>query len=212
MNDHRYNTTRPTKPGEHDQISLFNSYKNVQELKAVGIHFKPSKTGFLKDISFTSYFGITGCLKLPSITIDSSTMIIFLNLTTQESSSNRNEFSIISYLWFLDSLIDNWEDVKELQAAQVLHNFVGNKKEVAQFFNHVCGQLIPDLNIYKDVKQQIQKHVEGHHSSKVLTWFTQCKNTYFSRPWSVIALVGALLGLFLTAVQTYISVYSPSKN
>ena len=62
---------------EHE-ISIWNSYRNVQELMAVGIHFRPSETTFLTDISFTSYLGITGCLKLPSVVIDSSNFDNFL--------------------------------------------------------------------------------------------------------------------------------------
>ena len=203
-------STRTSNKEEHERC-LWHSYRNVQELMAVGIHFKPSETSFLTDISFTSYFGITGCLKLPPVTIDRSTMIIFLNLIAQESSSNLNDFGVISYLCFLDSLMDHWDDVQELQADRVLHNFVGDQKEVAQFFNHVCGKLLPDVNSYKDVTLQIEKHVERHYNSKLRMLLIQCKHTYFSSPWSVIALVGALLGLFLTAVEAYTSVFLQSN-
>ncbi|KAJ9695435.1 hypothetical protein PVL29_010750 [Vitis rotundifolia] len=188
---------------------ILQSNKNVHQLKAVGIHFRPSETSYLTDVSFTSHcFGITGCLRLPPITIDISTMIIFLNLIAFESSNAIDHFGVISYLCFLDSLIDHWDDVKELQAARILHNFLGDQREVAKFFNHVCGKLVPNYDAYKDVILQIQEHVERHHSSKSRKWLIQCKNTYFNSPWSIIALIGAFLGLSLTAVQTYTSVAS----
>ena len=194
------------KEGKVQRKSIRHSFKNAQQLTTVGIRFKPNETGYLGDISFTSdCSGITGCLRLPPITIDTSTMIIFLNLIAFESSNTPNDLGVISYLCFLDSLIDHWDDVKELQAAQVLHNFLGDQREVAKFFNHVCGKLVPNSNAYKNVKLQIQKHIESHYQSKLRIWLLQCKHTYFSSPWSIIALFAAFLGLLLTAIQAYTS-------
>ena len=190
----------------------WGTYKNVQQLMAAGIRFKPSKSNYLTDISFTSYFGITGCLRLPPITINTSTLITFLNLIAFESSDTTNHLGVISYLCFLDSLIDHWDDVKELQSARVLHNFVGDQREVAQFFNHVCGKLVPNPVTYRDVQQQIEAHVERYYRSKTRIWLSQCRYTYFGSPWSIIALIGAVLGLFLTAVQAYTSVFSDSTK
>ncbi|XP_034693072.1 UPF0481 protein At3g47200-like [Vitis riparia] len=190
------------KEGKVQRKSIRHSFKNAQQLTTVGIRFKPNETGYLGDISFTSdCSGITGCLRLPPITIDTSTMIIFLNLIVFESSNTPNDLGVISYLCFLDSLIDHWDDVKELQAAQVLHNFLGDQREVAKFFNHVCGKLVPNSNAYKNVKLQIQKHIESHYQSKLRIWLLQCKHTYFSSPWSIIALFAAFLGLLFTAIQ-----------
>ena len=55
------------------------SFRNVKELMAAGIRIKRSPTRHLRDISFHSN-GITACLKIPPIAIDSSTKTLFLNL------------------------------------------------------------------------------------------------------------------------------------
>ena len=190
----------------------WDSCKNVQELRKVGIHFKPSPTSYLTDISFKSHFCTSGCLKLPIISINTSTMIIFLNLVAFESSNTSktttNNHGIISYLCFLDSLIDRWDDVKELQAAGILHNFVGEQREVAQFFNNVCSKLVPNRSAYKDVIRQIESHFERHNNSRWRNGYIQFKQKYFSSPWSCIALLGAIIGLSLTGIQAYTSVFS----
>ena len=190
----------------------WDSCKNVQELRKVGIHFKPSPTSYLTDISFKSHFCTSGCLKLPIISMNTSTMIIFLNLVAFESSNTSktttNNHGIISYLCFLDSLIDRWDDVKELQAAGILHNFVGEQREVAQFFNNVCSKLVPNRSAYKDVIRQIESHFERHNNSRWRNGYIQFKQKYFSSPWSCIALIGAIIGLSLTGIQTYTSVFS----
>ncbi|KAJ9695434.1 hypothetical protein PVL29_010749 [Vitis rotundifolia] len=190
----------------------WDSCKNVQELRKVGIHFKPSPTSYLTDISFKSHFCTSGCLKLPIISMNTSTMIIFLNLVAFESSNTSktttNNHGIISYLCFLDSLIDRWDDVKELQAAGILHNFVGEQREVAQFFNNVCSKLVPNRSAYKDVILQIESHFERHNNSGWRNGYIQFKQKYFSSPWSFIALIGAIIGLSLTGIQAYTSVFS----
>ena len=63
------------------------SFRNVKELMTAGIRIKPSPTRYLRDISFTSY-GIIAFLRLPPITVDSSTKKLFLNLIAYEMSSD----------------------------------------------------------------------------------------------------------------------------
>ncbi|XP_034693317.1 UPF0481 protein At3g47200-like [Vitis riparia] len=185
----------------------WHSCENVQELRKVDIHFKPSPTSYLTDISFEPLFGTTGCLKLPTISMNASTMIIFLNLVAFESSDTTNNLGVISYLCFLNSLIARWDDVKELQAAGILRNFFGEQRDVAQFFNNVCSKLVPNPSAYEDVKLQIQSHVDRHHNCRLRKWHVQCKQKYFSSPWSLMALTAAVIGLSLTAIQTFTSVF-----
>ena len=182
------------------------SFRNVKELMSAGIRIKPSPTRYLRDISFTSNV-ITGCLRLPIITIDNSTKDMFFNLIAWEWSFNRGH-DFISYLRFLDSLIDHADDVKELQSAGVLQNNLGTHEEVAEFFNTVSAKFEPNFHAYRDVRVKIRKHLKSHRNSKLKRWMTQCLDTYFGSPWTIIAWVGAALALFFTAVQTYFSAFS----
>ncbi|XP_034709830.1 uncharacterized protein LOC117932662 [Vitis riparia] len=182
------------------------SFRNVKELMAAGIRIKPSHTRYLSDISFTSY-GITACLRLPSITIDESTKTLFFNFIAWEMSSNQPH-DFISYLRFLDSLIDNADDIKELQSAGVLQNSLGTHEEVADFFNTVSAKLVSNFRAYSDVRGKIRKHLKSHRSSKVKRWLTECLDIHFGSPWTIIAWGGAALILFFTAVQTYFAAFS----
>ncbi|KAJ9695447.1 hypothetical protein PVL29_010762 [Vitis rotundifolia] len=163
-----------------------DSCKNVRELRKVGIHFKPSPTSYLTDIAFKPHFGTTGCLKLPTFSMNTCTMIIFLNLIAFESLDTTSNLGVISYLCFLDSLIDH----------------------VAQFFNNVCCKLVPNPSAYDDVKVQIQNHVDRHQNCRLRKWYIQCMQKYFSSPWSFIALIAAVIGLLLTGIQAYTSLFS----
>ncbi|XP_034709695.1 UPF0481 protein At3g47200-like [Vitis riparia] len=186
-----------------DQVMA--SFRNVKELMAAGIRIKRSPTRHLRDISFRSN-GITACLRIPPITIDNSTKAMFWNLIAYEMSSNV-EHDFISYLRFLDSLIDHADDVKELQSAGLLQNNLGTHEEVAEFFNTVSADLESNFHAYKDVRVKIRNHLKSHYNSRLKVWMKQCLETYFGGPWTIPAWVGAALALFLTAVQTYFSVF-----
>ncbi|KAL6322715.1 hypothetical protein AAG906_015401 [Vitis piasezkii] len=171
------------------------SFRNVKDLMAAGIRIKPSPTRFLRDISFTSNC-VTAYLRLPPITIDKSTKDMFFNLIAWEMSSNKPH-DFISYLRFLDSLIDDADDIKELQSAGVLQNNLGTHEEVADFFNTVSAKLVSNFHAYNDVRVKIREHLKSYRNSKLKRWLTQCLDKYFDSPLTVIAWVGAALALSL---------------
>ena len=114
----------------------------------------------------------------------------------------------IPYLRFLDSLIDHADDIKELQSAGVLQNYLGTHEEAAEFFNTVSANLESNPRTYINVIVKIRKHLKSHRNSRLKRWMTQCLDTYFGSPWTIIAWVGAAWVLFFTGVQTYFSAFS----
>ncbi|XP_034707139.1 UPF0481 protein At3g47200-like [Vitis riparia] len=192
----------PWKKGK--QRGIRQSFRHIKELNAAGIYLKPSRTCFLRDISFKSYF-FCGYLKLPPITIDDFTKTKFLNMVAYEMCLDApDDYAITSYICFLDNLIDHADDVKELRSKHILHNLFGSDEDVAQIFNKISNGLV-DPRIYKDVKARIQKH----YDKRVNTWIAQALHDHFRSPWTVMAFIAAVLILFLTRVQTY---YAPPGN
>ena len=183
------------------------SYRNVQELQAAGIHVERSKKkqSCLSDISLTK-FGCLGYLWLPPISVDDSTKPKFLNLIAYEMCLDfKNDFGITSYISFLDSLIDESNDVKMLRKAGILYNCLGSDDEVAQVFNEIGKDLVPNIKIYSDVKSQIQ----DLYRKQCRTWIAQFFHDHFSSPWTFLAFVGAFLALILAIIQTNYAVNSP---
>ena len=184
----------------------WQSYRNVQELKTAGIHLKRGNNSYLCKISFTKKFPFRGQLHLPPIVVDDSTGPKFLNLIAYEMCLDfENDFGVTSYISFLDSLIDEANDVKMLRKARILRNVLGSDEEVAKLFNEIGKDLVPNMEIYKDVRSKIQKHYE----SKWMTWIAQVFHDHFSSPWTFIAFIGALLALALTITQTWYAVNPP---
>ncbi|GMY19170.1 upf0481 protein, partial [Fagus crenata] len=59
-----------------------------------------------------------------------------------------NNYGVTSYISFLDSLIDEANDVIELRKARILGNLLGSDQEVAQLFNEIGRDLVPNPEIY----------------------------------------------------------------
>ena len=177
---------------------IWKSFRNIKELKAAGIHLQLNRTSSLRDISFNSHF-FDGCLKLPPIIIDGFTKPKFLNLVAYEMCPEApNDYAVTSYISFLYELIDHADDVKELRSNHILYNCLGSDEEVAKIFNEITNDFVnPDA--YGDVKARIQEH----YDKRVNTWMAQALHDHFSTPWTIMAFIGAVLVLFLTAVQTY---------
>ncbi|CAN6586320.1 unnamed protein product [Malus baccata var. baccata] len=196
----------PKNPNKQAKDHSVQSFRNVQELDAAGIHFTLSNSSLLGDISFVSQSFTGGFLSLPAISVDDSTGPKFMNLVAYEMCPGfRNDFAVTAYISFLDALIDHADDVKELRSAGVLYNLLGSDKEVAKLFNEIGTDLVRNTDIYCDVKAKIEKHCK----TKWKTWMSQFCHDHFRSPWTFLAFVGVLAALGLTGIQTWFAVYSP---
>ncbi|XP_044483518.1 putative UPF0481 protein At3g02645 [Mangifera indica] len=176
------------------------SYRSAQELKAKGIHFRPSKTNKFTDVCFRSLCFCAGYLSLPQIGIDDSTKSMLLNMVAHESSTDGpDDLGVSSYICFMDSLVDHAEDVKELRKKGILLNYLGSDQQVADLFNEISDNLVPHRDAYVEVKEMLEKH----YTSKWKTWLAEVLYTHFSSPWTIIAFFAAILALGMSFLQTY---------
>jgi len=183
------------------------SYRSAKELKAVGVHFKPSKTHLYTDVEFKSSF-LSGKLTLPPITVDDSTKSMLLNLVAYETCPDAtDDFGVTSYICFMDSLIDHAEDVLVLRSKGILLNFLGSDQEVAELFNAIAKDLVPNPNAYADVKGRIERH----YRNKLKIWMAEWLHTHFSSPWTILAFIAASFAIFLSVMQTYYAANPPKR-
>lgn len=133
------------------------SRRLARDFTSVGIQFKPSKTSQLTDIDFKSTC-TSGTLQLPPIIVDDITKSILLNLAANEACPDSiTDVGVTSYICFMDSLIDQDEEVKVLRAKGILVNFLGSDKHVADLFNEIATDLVPSPRAYVEVKKKKKK-------------------------------------------------------
>ncbi|XP_057982241.1 uncharacterized protein LOC131167453 [Malania oleifera] len=173
-------------------------YRSAKKLESAGIHIRPRKTLHLTDVRFQSY-SLSAKLELPPIAINSQTKTILLNLAAYETCYNVEDPWVTSYICFMDSLIDDVEDVMELSSNGVFHNLLGTNQQVADLFNDMANSLIPDPNIYSHAKECIERHFE----KKTQIWMREWVRANFT----FLAFVGAISAIVLSCLQTYFTIF-----
>ncbi|TKY63723.1 UPF0481 protein [Spatholobus suberectus] len=196
---------------DHDIIQ--NKRKQETQIQInVGIQVKRNETlGIgLWDVSFVSKW-FSGELKLPWLFLDESSPYIYLNTIAYEKCPDfHNNYEVCSYLAYLDTLIDDEKDVKELRLAGVIQNLLGSDEEVARLLNCI-GTELPSKEFYlfrtgkmaSKEYTQVKYEIEKYCGKKWKTWMAQAYNTHFSNPWSICGFLAAVLALVLTAIQTW---------
>ncbi len=94
-----------------------------------------------------------------------------------------------------------------LRKARILFNYLGSDEEVAQLFNGIGTDLVPNSEIYEDVRSKIQ----DYYKKKWKTWISEVLHTRFNSPWTIMAFLAALFIVLATGAQTVYSVLSYYK-
>ncbi|PIN04441.1 hypothetical protein CDL12_23026 [Handroanthus impetiginosus] len=191
-----------TDQKETDLKKHHKTFRSAKDLKAKGIHFKPSCNKSLKAIYFDSST-FYGELQLPTWFVSDLSKVFFPNMIAYElCPNNLVEMTVISYINFMKSLIDSPADVKELREKRILLTSLGSDKDVVKLYKGLDTYGMTSTYSFMEVKQRIQEH----YDSKGRTWMAQLFHNYFSSPWSIIAWIAAVIVLVMTAVQTCFTV------
>ncbi|KAI9380134.1 hypothetical protein POPTR_016G039866v4 [Populus trichocarpa] len=184
-------------PVDSSKTTLYR-YHPATELRRVGIHFNPSKTSQLTDVQFKPTW-LAGRLQIPPLTIDDSTKSILLNLVAYEACLGDNKkLWVTSYICFMDSLIDQPEDVRVLRSQGVLIVTLGSEEEVAKLFNEVANYLVPNPRVFNKVK----KDIESHCRDTFKRWILHYKGPIYT----VIFKYSFIFGLIVSALK-YVKVF-----
>ncbi|XP_062102016.1 UPF0481 protein At3g47200-like [Humulus lupulus] len=192
------------------------SFRNVQELKSAGIQIKSSDSENMRSISFSRrWFGNGGCLIIPPINVDNSTARKLLNLVAYEvrlrDSGKKACYLVTSYVHFMDLLIDNEADVKELRKAGILRHRLSSDNEVASLFNNLGSNCLL-LKSEEDVFIQIKTEIDKHFEKRLPKLIAEFRRKYFSSPWALISLLFVLVTAYLTLLQDFSSTINPRAH
>ncbi|TKY53474.1 UPF0481 protein [Spatholobus suberectus] len=204
--DLQYSMILPERPSNsqnpNGNINIA-TYRNIMELKVAGIELKASNTPSPRDICF-SLGWLRLKLVLPHINMDCTIATKVLKLIAYEMCPDfENNYEINDYVSFLGSLIVHPDDVKALRLARILLNNLSDK-EVVNIFDTISSNLVPIIDSYAHVKDQIKEH---YHHKTLPTWLVLGYHTYFNNPWAIITFLATVLGLTLTFIQTLCAFY-----
>ncbi|KAJ6332130.1 hypothetical protein OIU76_010506 [Salix suchowensis] len=181
---------------DDDSPTIWHRYYPAEELRDIGIHFKPSKTGDFTDVQFRPTW-LAGRLYIPPLSIDDSTKPLLLNLIAYEATAETSTGWVTSYVCFMDSLIDHPEDVKELRSQGILLSTLGSDKQVSELFNEIANNIVPNPYAFMQVKSAI----ESHYKNTIKRWIHHYKGPIYG----IIIKYSFLYGIIVTALKAFVS-------
>ncbi|XP_071728395.1 UPF0481 protein At3g47200-like [Rutidosis leptorrhynchoides] len=144
-------------------------------------------------------------LLVPTLHISDDTEQILRNLIAYEDSFPNVHNYFTSYATALHSIVEDGEDVATLVELNVLDNSLALHKEAANMLQEIRQHcLIVDFSSHQDLMQ-----LKKYYNSSWLINVRRLRSTYFSSPWSAIALVAGIILFSLTVIQTVFTIRGP---
>ncbi|XP_042423663.1 UPF0481 protein At3g47200-like [Zingiber officinale] len=182
-----------------NNIDDLRSLSSVTRLEETGIKFRRKQRA-------TCLLGITfkkGVLEIPQFEVDDNTNILFRNLIAFEQCYNRSsaivDGSFAAYASYMSCMISTAADVEILQQNKIIIRGIGNNKQVAEFFNKLCKEVV--VNHGKCYVSQIFKEVNKYSRAERNRWWADLNRRYFHSPWSVISVIAAISLFAITFTQ-----------
>ncbi|PUZ45108.1 hypothetical protein GQ55_8G194100 [Panicum hallii var. hallii] len=164
------------------------------ELSEAGIHFKVSKTHFIHDIDFED-----GVLSMPPFEAHDDTEKNLLNLLAFEKLHPGTRYEVLSYLFFMDNMINTERDVALLRSKELVENLLSSDEELAKLVNSLgSGSLMNPSSKLNDVQRMVKAHCKKPWNR----WRASFVHKYLSNPWVFISLMAAFF-LLVTTVLFY---------
>ena len=136
-------------------------------LKSSGVRFH-AKEGNSLEIQFRRA-GLSGGLRIPSISIDESSIIILKNLLAYEQSSRRIEPLFTSLVLFFSSMASVPDDIKLLREASIILHELGDDQMAIEVLKLLSKQLECDVTDFS-MKQQVEDINAFCGSKKAKFW------------------------------------------
>ncbi|KDP35990.1 hypothetical protein JCGZ_08385 [Jatropha curcas] len=193
------------KPSEllqpHKDIEML-VIPSITELYQAGVKFRASSSKNIFDIKFRN-----GILEIPLFAIDDHTESVLRNLQAFEQCNCLDNY-VGDYIALMAKLVNGSRDVELLVENGITENGIAENglqgnEAVAILFRNIDKEnilfsnkfyylvLIEDLNVY--CKTSWHK------------WKANLKQKYFNTPWAGISVIGAVILLLLTVIQTVCS-------
>ncbi|GMP85791.1 hypothetical protein CsSME_00038829 [Camellia sinensis var. sinensis] len=142
------------------------------------------------------------CFEIPTLSIYDGTEPLLRNLIAFEQCCLAVPRHMTSYGFFMDTLINSAEDVKLLEKAEILHNYLGTSEEASDLFNNICKEVVVGRFCFEKNCEEA-----ADHCGKLWPRFmASLRRDYFKNPWTCIAFFAAIFVFGLTIVQTFYTV------
>ena len=162
--------------------------------------------------SYTMSFGQQRVLKIaPGRQLDSGSSCLYRNLIAFEQHFfGEVKGQITAYTMFMGCLIDSEKDLTLLRQHRLIEYTTLDSQESALFFRKLCRDAIRDYDkMYCSHLMDISEKVWEYYGKRWTQWAALFRRIYFPDPKDAVNLFyGVILVVFLTALQTFYTVYA----
>lgn len=194
------NNTQQQQEEEDPNDIMF--IKSASELIQDGIEFTKSENArSWLDVKFEN-----GEIKIPPLVIQEGESILRNLIAYEQYMFELGHYSkkcVTDYAMFMDCLINKTVDVQELRVKGIIKEWMGDNEEVTDLFNQISDNVLlsPRHFMYHKIFKQVNEHCNKRYNP----WISDFKKTHLKNPWKILSLLGAIILLLLTAVQTVLS-------
>ncbi|XP_077224171.1 UPF0481 protein At3g47200-like [Tasmannia lanceolata] len=176
------------------------------------VEFEVSEKNSLSGFAFDKEKGI---LNLPLINIYDCSPSLLLNLVAFEHLHTGISHHVSFYVFYIDGLILSIQDVDLLKREGIITNDKTYDEIVRliQKVNHDMG-FIPKFTLFHVINPLNEYYHKRTRKweKRFRKWRSNFREMYFDSPWSLIALLAAVLLLVLTVLQTVYAILSNYKS
>ncbi|KAJ0611540.1 hypothetical protein HanRHA438_Chr01g0021231 [Helianthus annuus] len=202
-----YNTTNTEPASRIPTHSAVNLYR-------AGVNIRPNQNPTwpmqleVQKNCFPCFFGWSMLsLKMPVLKVHDSTEFLLRNLIAYEQSfqTDKPHRYVTSFALAMDMLMNTQEDVAKLIDSGVLINHLGSNEEAANMINNICKHVTWEEFIYEEQWKKMDDYCNSYWPKQIAKMWT----TYFSSPWSMIALIAGIMLFTLAVIDTIFTVNPP---
>ncbi|KAJ9548886.1 hypothetical protein OSB04_021429 [Centaurea solstitialis] len=183
------------------------------DLDKAGVKFKPNKEDGNNpwplniDFNSSSSAFLSWCrgnntLTIPELHIDDYTELFLRNVIAYEQCTPDVPDYITSYVCAIDMLIDTKEDLSKLVESKVLTNHLGSNKDATKMLNRISKQFVFEEFYYTEEWKKLNDYYKGYVPRNMAL----LKSTYFSSPWTIIALFAGVVVFTFSIVQAILRI------
>ncbi|KAG0614294.1 hypothetical protein M758_6G165800 [Ceratodon purpureus] len=199
--------TLPFKVKQDVESNLaLENIPSATRLEAVGISILGT-VPTLRDIrlSGAGYFR-TAKLRLPKVTLYDYSESVFHNLALHEHLTFKGRCGdFVCYLQCMTSLCINVSDLQVLCEQGVINNYTGKETILEVWDQTRIGVSTPVL--LPSYWVNCNHRVHQHRNARLKRWRQECWTLFFAKPWTLVSVLAAVVLLFLTATQTYLTAF-----
>ncbi|KAJ4799046.1 hypothetical protein LUZ62_050292 [Rhynchospora pubera] len=145
-------------------------------------------------------------IRIPHLIVDSTRQALLMNLLAFEHGLEETKCRWTGLMVMMNCLVKDKKDLEILQRSGIVLNLLPSEDEMIQFFSQLSKQVASDFSdhYFRDLFEQINLSCETYFRQKR----AMLMHEYFNNPWAVISFVSSMVAIFLSTVQTLVSVYT----